>query len=98
MAENREKRKISHASASSLTEKVARMNEPPFLGTLQALMKDGAFSKAVRHLLSDVLHDANDSRVQDKIVVSTPPKPRAHFGIPPGSTVVMGYDPRWHQG
>ena len=54
----------AHASLSA-ADKRERMSNPAFLATLNALMKDGAFSKAVKHLLSEGIHDAGDKAVQN---------------------------------
>ena len=50
-----------------LSYKVNRLENPAFLNTLQGLMDDGAFSKAVKHLLSDGVHDAMNEEVRQKL-------------------------------
>ena len=63
----------------SLAEKEARLSGPGFINSLESLMRDGAFSKAVRHILSDGLHDPTDPAVlrslADKHPTRPPPQP-----------------------
>ena len=47
----------------TMEQKKKRLENETFLATLRGLMKDGAFSKAVKHILSDGLHDASDPKV-----------------------------------
>ena len=68
----------------SQRDKKERLTNEAFLGTLRALMKDGAFSKAVKHLLSDGLHDPLDPRVASKLDDLHPKRPPAKAeGVPP---------------
>ena len=53
-----------------------------FLATLQGLLQDGAFNKAVKHILSDGLHDTLDPKVQEKLAALHPDR-AALNGIPP---------------
>ena len=62
---DRKKRKTD--SPLSLHDKVERLSQSPFLNTLRGLMEDGAFGKAMRHLLSDGVHDSTDQNVRDKL-------------------------------
>ena len=71
IAQSRSRRPPS-TSAMSIQEKVDRIHDAPFLRTLSGLMQDGAFSKAVRHLLSDGVHDAMDEGVRHKLFALHP--------------------------
>lgn len=44
-----------------------RLRNSGFLDSLAALVQDGAYSKAVKHLLSDGVHDAHDAAVRAKL-------------------------------
>ena len=57
------KRQPSKRAPASVQDKVARLSEDNFVSALEGLMQDGAFSKAVKHLLSEGIHDASDHRV-----------------------------------
>ena len=57
---------------TAMRQKVQRLGDVKFLATLQGLMQDGAFSKAVKHILSDGLHDTLDPRVQEKLAALHP--------------------------
>ncbi len=39
------------------------MGDPKTLGTIRALAADGAYSKALKHLLSEGMLDANDPAI-----------------------------------
>jgi hypothetical protein len=66
----------------SLEDKVDRLQEAPFLNTLRGLVEDGAFGKAVRHLMSDGLHDPLDHKVQAKLRDLHPRRPEVIFVEP----------------
>ena len=57
------KRQPSKRAPASVQDKVARLSDENFVSALEGLMHDGAFSKAVKHLLSEGIHDASDQRV-----------------------------------
>jgi hypothetical protein len=58
-----------------LADKVDRLENPAFLNTLSGLMEDGAFTKAVKHLLSNGVHDSLDLQVQAKLEALHPKAP-----------------------
>ena len=78
-------RRSSNRQTATMQDKVDRVHDAPFLHTLKGLMQDGAFSKAVRHLLSDGVHDALDDAVRSKLSSLHPaaqPIPHDHNGTP----------------
>ena len=58
---------------SNIHDKVRRLQTPTFLNTLTGLMQEGAFSKAVKHLLSDGIYDAKDAYVRERLSQLHPP-------------------------
>ena len=60
---------------SVMRQKVQRMSNDKFLATLQGLIQDGALSKAVKHILSDGLHDTLDPQIQERLAALHPDRP-----------------------
>ena len=50
-----------------LMDKQKRLTNSAFLASLQGFMEDGAFSKAVKHLVSDGLHDSLEEPVRAEL-------------------------------
>ena len=48
-------------------DKCKRLSKEGFLNSLQGFIEDGAFSKAVKHLISDGLHDGLDQEVRKEL-------------------------------
>ena len=58
------------------------MHDEGFLGTLQGLMHDAALSKAVKHLLSDGIHDAMEDTIRKKLADLHPKAPPVKGDFP----------------
>jgi hypothetical protein len=58
------------------------MGDPKTLGTIQALAADGAYGKALKHLLSERMLDANDPAIVSHLQTLNPPAAHHLYNSP----------------
>ena len=85
--------------SSSIPDQEARLSTSPFFAVLDSLMRDGAFSKAIRYLTSEGIHDPLDPTVlaslRDKYPPCSPPaRPTADLPRPEWDDTPEGVDQR----
>jgi hypothetical protein len=67
------KRPFPPTRLDTCDEDLTRMGDPKTLGTIRALAADGAYSKALKHLLSEGMLDANDPAIVSQLQALHPP-------------------------
>jgi hypothetical protein len=67
------KRPLPSSRLDTCDDDLTRMGDPKTLGTILALAADGAYSKALKHLLSKGMLDANDPAIVSQLQALHPP-------------------------